>query len=261
MKKKILIMGIIMVVIPILGTQGMSNNLNENSQTMFKTADNIDYYIENYLVYLDVKGSNIDVQINITYNVLSGIKTDGFKRFVKPGFYGGYIEENSIKIYDDDNLILMKSYRVFTRDDHEYMEISFKHPGFRGLKTISINFTLMDWIIENIGQTHIELTNIGKLEVNVVKAKYIILFPEDYTPETIKYSESGFYKQTVSNGRHKFVFMQNDPISSDITIICIPNLTDAFPWENLYQFIILGVVCGLTVIGILKGKGSGRGFC
>ena len=144
LKGKMILIGGIMLLIPLLGNMNINPIATATPGTLIEPAAVPNYYIENYRVYLEINGSDIYAQVNITYNVLSDYKTSGFKRFTAPTYSSGTIDAGSIKVYDDEGLSLKANYNEIEGKDRDYIEITFEHPGFTGIKTICMNFTLLD---------------------------------------------------------------------------------------------------------------------
>ncbi|MFX0080221.1 MAG: hypothetical protein ACFE94_00555 [Candidatus Hodarchaeota archaeon] len=250
MRKRRAFLGLIALFLPfILILNTNIYNVERSSQNLLVISDDLIYHVQNYVVALDIDELDIQAQINITYNVLSGIKQDGFKRFIIPKHSNGEIL--TIKVYDDEGLNLAWNYREFEgRDGNHYKEISFQHPGFTGIKTVSINFKMKNWIVERQSGTQIQLGNIGTFSISVKRAEYIIIFPVNYELEEIKSSASGIELFDELNNRLRYYFIQYEPISNDLSFTCSPHITNNPPLEevNLIDSRIILVTVALVIV-------------
>ncbi len=183
-------------------------------------ADSYDlsYYFSLYRVNLTIEGRDIHAKIDMTYEITRGTKTGGFKRFQTPAMAQGSILEDSI-VVKDGATILSSNYREFTgKDDSSYKEISFSAPAFNGTKTITMEFTMKDWIIETRSESVIELNNFGTFSVPVTQSEYLIVFPEGFTPSSVNAHKSGTIKLDEIDGRVVYSHLSSgsseDPVFS-----------------------------------------------
>ena len=112
MKKKIVLIEILSIAIFLIPAFSLNAEYSETkSSKEFDIRSSATYQISNYLVVLEIENLNIQAEINITYDVSSGIKTGGFKRFREPAYIlAGGIAENTIKVYDGDGSLLNWEY-------------------------------------------------------------------------------------------------------------------------------------------------------
>jgi hypothetical protein len=111
-------------------------------------------HVSLYQVKASIEGINVRFQVNITYDVTSGMKYSGFKRFTAPKNSFGKISVETIEVRDGIGTKLSSSYQeispFYGSNGRKYMEISFTHPGFSGIKTISMNFLATNWLVEDL---------------------------------------------------------------------------------------------------------------
>ena len=125
------------------------------TETRPKPSANAEYHVSNYLVILRIDETDIYAKINITYDVTSGTKSSGFKRFETPDFSNAEIDKNSVSVYNDEGDRLSSDFREFDgRDGHHYTEIKFYHSRFSGRKTFTLYFKMVNWMVEYLEGTH-----------------------------------------------------------------------------------------------------------
>lgn len=149
------------------------------------------YEVANYVGTLTLKeGSpDIDVELDITYDVFEGVKSDGFK-------YVGTYEPSHLKGFDDAG----KSVRVVLRR-HRENQVYWVFPAVRsGKKRVVIQFTLQDVIAGTKTENVLSAPWIGIFKVPVRRAEHKIVFPSGVNPEIQATTPSGF-ERTVIDGR------------------------------------------------------------
>jgi len=218
-------------------------------------SQSLTYIISNYIVSLEIEGLDINAQINITYDVSSGYKYNGFKRFICPEIFPlitlAYISESSINVHDDENNNLIYEYREFKGDDgNNYKEIKFYHAGFTGIKTFSMNFIMKNWIIEHFGFSEIHLFNFGTFSIPVERAEYILIFPENHVVSSVFSGAGGVEKTENIGNNYVYTLIQTSDITNDISIKTQPNITNTPPWNDIYWIFmfVLSIVFFLIFI-------------
>nr|MDO8109075.1 hypothetical protein [Candidatus Sigynarchaeota archaeon] len=210
------------------------------------SVNQLEYYVTKYLVRVEILGNNLQFQVNITYNVTSGIKTDGFKRFLAPAGGFGVIDVTSVAVYDG-NTRLTSSFRFFTGyGGQNYQEVSFTHPGFTGVRTISINFLAMNWLVETFMDNKVSLPNIRTFSVPVEDDEYQILFPSWFPSASVQASVFGTSNVSYIGGRMLYTF---DPdyvsTSGDMEFAYTPKSTNG----------IVIILCSLAAVVMLVAWG------
>ncbi|MBN1800763.1 MAG: hypothetical protein JW891_04610 [Candidatus Lokiarchaeota archaeon] len=218
-----------------------------------RLADSV-YTISNYEVYLEIYDLDVLARVSITYNVTSGTKYEGYKRFRPPGYFplgnAPSIQESSIRVYDDTGSQLNWDYSEFEgRDNKYYIEIKFYHTEFTGVKTITMSFLMKNWIIETFSCSQLFLNNFGKFSIPVSRAEYTINFPASYDAGTVRTSAPGQTSFEQEGDYWVYTLVQTDSISSSLAFDITPNLTKTVPWVSIY--IILLVLIGVSFIGIV----------
>ncbi|MBN2150765.1 MAG: hypothetical protein JW839_04875, partial [Candidatus Lokiarchaeota archaeon] len=204
------------------------------------------YHVSLYRVKASIEGIDVRFQVNITYNVTSGMKYGGFKRFTAPKNGFGKISVATIDVREDTGSELDSSYREFSGSDgRTYMEISFFHPGFTGVKTVSMNFLATGWLVEDLAANRLELLNIGTFMVSVLHSDYIIAFPGGFKPDGVTCSEGGTGALYMEAGRWVYLYSM-DGTTTDLVFTYTPKSTNFAPLFLL--LIALPAVAGTLVV-------------
>jgi hypothetical protein len=233
------------------------------------------YEVANYTACFEINKCSLYARLDITYNVISGNKTDGFKRFLAPVETSGYIVQKSIEVFDG-NTTIAHSYRTFQGDDDNlYEEIAFTHPGFTGLRTITMTFIMGSWLWEESNTTTCELRNIGTFSIPVRYAEYQLIFPQNYSPTNFRVSCAGKLEtnRTTADNRTSCHFTPADPSTKDITFWHSPTTPGGCPRnapeEDQTSLSIAGMAVFLAMVGVCAyfahkgskgGSGGGEGF-
>lgn len=216
------------------------------------------YQVDYYLVIAEIVGNDIKFQIDIKYQVWFGIKTSGFKRFLPPSGSLSWIDTSSIQVIDEDGTNLDWNYREFSgQDGNNYREISFTHPGFSGVRTISMYFIGRCWLKEGFEDNSIELLNFGTFGINVLTAEYRIVFPEGFTPLDISCPHPGTGSlEEVGSNRFMYKHVQSSYITNNMEISYTPKSSTFLPLM-LICLAIPSILVSIAIARSKKGKDHG----
>ena len=175
------------------------------------------YEVANYIGTLTLKeGSpDIDVELDVTYDVFEGVKSDGFK-------YVGTYEPSHLKGFDD----AAKSVRVVLRR-HRENQVYWVFPGVRsGKKRVVIQFTLHDVLTGTKAENLLSAPWIGIFKVSVRHAEYKIVFPGGVNPEIQSTTPNGF-ERTVVDGKIVLRLIQEPLTERAVSVRFAPGIFGA----------------------------------
>nr|MDO8111674.1 hypothetical protein [Candidatus Sigynarchaeota archaeon] len=192
------------------------------------------YHVARYAVRAALSGNDLIMQVNITYNVTDGLKSDGYKRFMNPPGTLGYIDEGSIVVRDQGGDVLYHEYSSFSGyDGRQYKEIYFQCPEFSGVRTISMNFIGRGWITEDAMKNTVPLYNIRTFSVSVDSEEYSIVFPDSFVPASVVASVAGTGDTSMVDGHCVYTFTPGWGASVDLEFSYTPKTTYNLVWYML----------------------------
>ena len=149
------------------------------------------YEIAAYIGSLILKegSADIDVELDVMYDVFEGVKSDGFK-------YVGSYEPSHLRGVDETG----KPIRVVLRR-HRENQIYWTFPGVRGgKKRVVIQFTLRDVLADTGVGRVLSAPWVGIFKVPVKHAEYKVIFPPGFNPK-IQNTTPANFERVVANGR------------------------------------------------------------
>ncbi|MGC9971502.1 MAG: hypothetical protein ABSE56_13035 [Bryobacteraceae bacterium] len=223
-----------------------------------------DYEISRYFAsFRLIPGSaDVDVQLDITYDILAGQKSDGFK-------YTGDYEPVNARGTDDRG----GSIPVVVEHRREYMVYWTFPPVGLAQKGVSIQFRLRDVLSgTRSGGNLLSADWVGVFKIPVRRAVYEVVFPPGIVPPV----PEGFSRSQVG-GCEVFTLIQKPLTQRKLSLRFTPGLVDAArnrhpDPEWFLVFVIFGVIVALVLglqlaastrgeSGGLSGGGCGGGGC
>lgn len=166
------------------------------------------YEIAAYTASLNLKeGSNdVDVELDITYDVFEGVKSDGFK-------YVGTYEPVNLRGFDEAG----KAVWVVLRR-HRENQVYWTFPEVRsGKKRVVIRFTLRDVLATAGPERTLSAPWIGIFKVPVRRAEYRVIFPLGFSPK-IHGATPGNSEKSMENGRLVLRWIQEPLTQKSVSV-------------------------------------------
>jgi len=217
-------------------------------------ADDPAYEINSYearFVLLE-NSSDVLVTLDLTYHILDGVKSDGFK-------YVGSLEPVDAEATDGDGKAL--SIEILHHRENQ-VHWSFDPTG-PGLKRVIVRFRLKNALTGNrdSGNT-LNVPWAGVFKVPVHNAVYMVVLPPGMTPTRI---EAPNFEQSEDGGRIRLRWAQDSLSTTAFSVQLTPGTVDApivdtpssFPWVPIT---LIGLFVAFIVFVVTQaGKATGTG--
>ena len=217
------------------------------------------YEISYYDVTLTLSDGSADaeVELDVTYDVLEGVKSDGFK-------YVGLFQPVDVRAVDERGAPL----RVGVEREREYL-LRWVFPPVRGgSQRVIVRFRLRDVLSgTRAGGNELSAPWIGVFRVPVRRAAYTVIFPPGFRPELRGRGAAKFTRRRVGS-QESLVLLQEPLTQRDLLLRFTPGLVDHSQpaMEGPPETWPVMTVFGVAMVGLLAAvarrryRGAGTGW-
>lgn len=186
----------------------------------FAFAQEEKYEIKQYeaILTLNDGSTDVDVQLNITYDVFATPKSKGFK-------YIGSFEPSNLRAFEDRGRIAV----LHTKKRENLVTWFFPTP-FVGEKSVRVEFTLPDALRSAKHTNSLSLPWLGVFRVPIRHSIFRIVFPANVRPQ-IRSASAHYALSQDENGKTIALFTQSPLIRKDLYIEFAPIIAKNPYWR------------------------------